>query len=651
MDWEKVAYYCLLSRYIDQKERKEKVPMSFSPAGHELVQVLTALMMEHPKDAATVYYRSRAFALASGLKVSDIFASDIGKMGPSGGRDVSMMFFLAEGRGRNIILPTVGDVGGQFPRAAGWAQSIIYHVEVLGNKDWEGAVAVSMGGDGSVASNGFWSALNIATTLNLPMIFIIEDNSWGIGVPSHYQVPGGNIAENLKSYKNLKILECEGYIPDETFETLKLGFEHARKGNGPVLIRFGVARIEGHSVSDRQEYRSKEEIKRERERDPLLYLRDKVENWEELENRVKEEVDKTWNEAINRDYPDPKDVERFVFFEGEKAYGDKDRAFKFKKHRRMKMAIAIRTAIEEALEEDKSVLVFGEDVGIKGGIYGITRGLMGRFTDKRVFDTSLNEVGIVGRAESMAISGLKPIAEIQFRKYADEARQPIHNIGFLRWRTYNQFSAPVILRIPVGFIRGISDPWHSFSAEQEFLHMFGWKIAYPSNSEDAYFLLKEAVSMNDPVIFLEHRELYFSRLAERDINEHIPFGKCRIVKKGNLLTVVSWGYTIYEVLEAVEGMDVEVIDLRTLKPWDEERVLESVRKTGTIMVVHEDSLTCGFGAEIISVVVEKEFRSLKYPPLRITLPDIPMPFSQKLCENVLPTKDKIRKKIKEVFHL
>ena len=631
MDWGKVAYFCLLSRFMDLKEKSERLPMSFPAMGHELVQVLTALLMEHEKDSASVYYRSRPLALALGMKPEDIFYANMGK-----GRDVGMMYYL-----RGKILPTVGDVGGQFPKAVGWAQAIRY-------KGWDGAVAVAMGGDGSVASSGFWSALNIATTLNLPMVFVIEDNGWGIGVPSYLQTPGGNIAENLKSFKNLTVLEGRGYIPEETYGVLKDGFEIARK-NRAVLIRFEVARIEGHSISDRQEYRSREEIERSREKDPIVYLRNLVENWEEVESKAKEDVERAWEEAKKRE-GERGNLKKYIFFEGEFAQGDKVREFKMNKHPKMKMALAIRKAMEEALEENEDVLIFGEDVGLKGGIYGITRGFMERFGERRVFDTSLNELGIVGRAEGMAYAGLKPIAEIQFRKYADEARQAIHNIGFVRWRTNNAFSAPIILRIPVGFIRGISDPWHSFSAEQEFLHMFGWKIAYPSNAEDAYYLLKEALSMNDPVIFLEHRELYFSKLAEREISEYLPFGKGRVVKRGNSLTIVSWGYTLYEALEGVKDMDVEVIDLRTLKPWDEELVFESVKKTGRLLVVHEDSLTCGFGAEIVSRVVEETFESLKIAPKRLAVPDVPIPFSQELFNLAYPIADKIRKVLEEMLN-
>jgi 2-oxoisovalerate dehydrogenase E1 component len=631
MDWGKVAYFCLLSRFMDLKEKSERLPMSFPAMGHELVQVLTALLMEHEKDSASVYYRSRPLALALGMKVEDIFYANMGK-----GRDVGMMYYL-----RGKILPTVGDVGGQFPKAVGWAQAIRY-------KGWDGAVAVAMGGDGSIASSGFWSALNIATTLNLPMVFVIEDNGWGIGVPSYLQTPGGNIAENLRSFKNLTVLEGRGYIPEETYGVLREGFEIARK-NRAVLIRFEVARIEGHSISDRQEYRSREEIEKSREKDPIVYLRSLVENWEEVESRAKEDVERAWEEAKRRE-GERGNLKKYIFFEGEFAQGDKVREFKMNKHPKMKMALAIRKAMEEALEENEDVLIFGEDVGLKGGIYGITRGFMERFGERRVFDTSLNELGIVGRAEGMAYAGLKPIAEIQFRKYADEARQAIHNIGFVRWRTNNTFSAPIILRIPVGFLRGISDPWHSFSAEQEFLHMFGWKIAYPSNAEDAYYLLKEALSMNDPVIFLEHRELYFSKLAEREISEYLPFGRGRVVKSGNSLTIVSWGYTLYEALEGVKDMDVEVIDLRTLKPWDEELVFESVKKTGRLLVVHEDSLTCGFGAEIVSRVVEETFESLKIAPKRLAVPDVPIPFSQELFNLAYPTSDKIRKVVEEMLN-
>jgi 2-oxoisovalerate dehydrogenase E1 component len=630
MDWGKVAYFCLLSRFMDLKERSERLPMSFPAMGHELVQVLTALLMEHEKDSASVYYRSRPLALALGMKPEDIFYANMGK-----GRDVGMMYYL-----RGKILPTVGDVGGQFPKAVGWAQAIRY-------KGWDGAVAVAMGGDGSIASSGFWSALNIATTLNLPMVFVIEDNGWGIGVPSYLQTPGGDIAENLRSFKNLTVLEGRGYIPEETYRVLKEGFEIARK-NRAVLIRFEVARIEGHSISDRQEYRSREEIEKSREKDPIVYLRSLVENWEEVESGAKADVERAWEEAKRRE-GERGNLKKYIFFEGEFAQGDKVREFKMNKHPKMKMALAIRKAMEEALEENEDVLIFGEDVGLKGGIYGITRGFMERFGERRVFDTSLNELGIVGRAEGMAYAGLKPIAEIQFRKYADEARQVIHNIGFVRWRTNNAFSAPIILRMPVGFLRGISDPWHSFSTEQEFLHMFGWKIAYPSNAEDAYYLLKEALSMNDPVIFLEHRELYFSKLAEREISGYLPFGRGRVVKGGNSLTIVSWGYTLYEALEGVKDMDVEVIDLRTLKPWDEELVFESVKKTGRLLVVHEDSLTCGFGAEIVSRVVEETFESLKIAPRRLAVPDVPIPFSQELFNLAYPTSDKIRKVVEEML--
>ena len=422
MDWGKVAYFCLLSRFMDLKEKSERLPMSFPAMGHELVQVLTALLMEHEKDAASVYYRSRPLALALGMKPEDIFYANMGK-----GRDVGMMYYL-----RGKILPTVGDVGGQFPKAVGWAQAIRY-------KGWDGAVAVAMGGDGSVASSGFWSALNIATTLNLPMVFVIEDNGWGIGVPSYLQTPGGNIAENLRSFKNLTVLEGRGYIPEETYRVLKEGFEIARK-NRTVLIRFEVTRIEGHSISDRQEYRSREEIEKSREKDPIVYLRSLVENWEEVESRAKEDVERAWEEAKRRE-GERGNLKKYIFFEGEFAQGDKVREFKMSKHPKMKMALAIRKAMEEALEENEDVLIFGEDVGLKGGIYGITRGFMERFGERRVFDTSLNELGIVGRAEGMAYAGLKPIAEIQFRKYADEARQAIHNIGFVRWRTNNAFSA------------------------------------------------------------------------------------------------------------------------------------------------------------------------------------------------------------------
>ncbi len=674
--WVDIAYTMLLSRHLDELEEQEltpqgKVKYQFSAKGHELVQVLTAFLLTHPHDAATVYYRSRPFVLASGLTAGEALAANMAKATPpSWGRDTGVMFHLPR-RGRATVLPSSGDVGAQYPTAAGWAQAIRYRARVLGEEAWQGAIAVAMGGDGSVASNGFWAALNVVTPQNLPMLFVIEDNQYGISVRSELQVPGGDIAANLAAYRNLRIWEGDGYRPQETWQILQEAIAHVRSGAGPALVRLRVPRLSGHTFTDNAAYKSEAERQAEARMDPLLHLRTFLlaeglftpADWDALVQRVRDDVRQALAWAEAQPDPDPAQVRRHVFYEGQPPImgglrpegahlplGPDEPQPTTK--RRVNLVDAVLRVLDTEMAHNARIAVFGEDVAVKGGVHGATRGLLAKYGPERVFDTSLNEVGIVGRAVGMALAGLLPVPEIQFRKYADPAREPIHDLGFLRWRTANQFAAPVVLRIPVGYGKVTGDPWHSFSAEQEFVHMFGWRIAYPSNAADAAGLMRSALRGDDPVIFLEHRALLDTAVARRPYPGDaycLPFGRAARLTEGDALTVVTWGAMVPRVLEAQQDVPgrVEVLDLRTLIPWDREMVLESVRKTGRLLIVHEDGLTGGFGGEIAAVVMEAAFEWLDAPIRRVAAPDVPVPYNHGLMQAVIPTVERIRSAIHE----
>ncbi|MGH2606514.1 MAG: alpha-ketoacid dehydrogenase subunit beta, partial [Anaerolineales bacterium] len=321
---------------------------------------------------------------------------------------------------------------------------------------------------------------------------------------------------------------------------------------------------------------------------------------------------------------------------------------------RVNLIDAVRGVLEEELESNPRAVVLGEDVGAKGGVHGATVGLQNRFGPERVFDTSLSEEGIIGRAVGMALAGLLPIPEIQFRKYADPATEQINDLGTLRWRTAGRFAAPLVVRMAVGFGKKIGDPWHSVSGEAIYAHTLGWRLAYPSNAADAAGLLRAALRGEDPTFFFEHRALLDTAAARRPDPgpDHIlPFGRATRLLDGEDATLVTWGAMVYPALEAAGrfASRVEVIDLRTIVPWDREFVLESVRRTGRCLVVHEDTWTTGFASEILASVAETLFTDLDAPPRRLTTPDVPIPYSSDLMRAVLPDADTIAAACAEVL--
>ena len=674
----------MVSRALDDVEEstnrnKASVPRDhlvlyqFSARGHEVAQVILGSLLTHPRDAASAYYRSRPLLLALGLGIDDALASPLGRSGGfSDGRDIGVVCNLPR-RDAPIVLPMSGDVGSQYTPAAGWAQSILYHRDVLGDASYRSAIAVVLGGEGSVATNGFWSSLTMATTLSLPMVFYIEDNGLGISVRGEMQTPGGNVAKNLASFGNLLVRDGDGTDPAETARLVKECVDHARSGVGPALVHLAVPRLSSHSGPDNQRgYRTEDEIAADFTRDPLPKLRKHVvprlvsaAQWRELEGEVQRDVDEGLRKARARPPADPEFVRRFVYEEpgdpaivggltteertalgGNDQQGEDGEVVRF--------ADAVRRTLRHELEVNPKLVVFGEDVGRKGGVHLVTEGLQRQFGEKRVFDTSLSEEGIIGRAVGMAIGGLMPVAEIQFRKYADPAAEQLNNCGTLRWRTANRFAAPIVVRMPGGFGKDVGDPWHSLSDEVRFVHSLGWTVLVPSNAADAVGLLRAAMRGGNPAIFFEHRSLLMTSdgSARYPGDDYVvPLGKASRLREGADLTLVTWGAMVHRCLEAADRFAdrLDVLDLRTVAPWDREQVLASVGRTGRCLIVHEDTLTAGFGAEIAATVAKEAFWELDAPVDRLAVEDVPMPYHPTLLEAVLPDADRIAERIERLL--
>lgn len=677
-DWRAVARLILTSRKIDELQESlltpaGLVPYQFSAKGHELGQILISQLLDRPFDAVSGYYRSRPLMLGVGLSPEEAFASDMARIGGvSAGRDVGVVFNKPAASAPTVI-PMGGDVGSQYTPAAGWAQAIRYRLEVLNDHNAAGGMAVVFGGDGSVATNGFWSCLTMATTLRLPMLIVVEDNGYALSVPGKLQTPGGDIAANLASFSDLTILKGSGSDPAEAAELVATAVNTVRDGGGPVLLRLLVPRLSGHSGHDNQAYKSADIIAEEQSRDPIPALRKYLvpalmdeQEWNLLDIEASESVKQAADQAKLQAEPDPMEVTRFLFFEPDnpqQAGGLAAEGIRLSKGdlradppspRRINMVDSIRQTLASELAANPRCLVFGEDVGDKGGVHTATMGLQAEFGEARVFDTSLSEEGIIGRAVGMALAGLMPVPEIQFRKYVDPAMEQLNNCGTIRWRTANRFAAPVVVRIPGGFGRKIGDPWHSVTGEVLFAHAVGWHVAFPSNAEDAAGLLRSALRGDDPVIFLEHRALLDAAWARRPYpgdNFVVPFGEAMFLSSGDYLTIVTWGAMVERCQLAVEKAEasIELIDLRTIVPWDKEAVLGSVRKTSKCLVVHEDIGFTGFGAEIAATIGQECFLDLDGPVERLAPPPVPVPFNTNLMDVVVPTVDRIRERIESLI--
>lgn len=672
--WLSLLERALISRAMDDlevtkeyrpnpdKPHEGKLKFQFGAKGHEIPQLIAAALLSHPHDGATVYYRSRPFMLGVGLSPWEAFASNMHKLeGVSGGRDIGVVFNHRQPNGV-AVLPASGDVGAQFTPAVGWAQSVQYRATEMGQSEYAGAIALAHAGDGATATNGFWAAINIAAPRKLPYVMLIEDNRYALSVPWRYQAAAASIVENLGSFKDLNIQSVEGSDIPALYHALSSAIGSARQGGGAQMVHVKVPRLTGHNWQDPAAYKTAQEKEEDIARDPLgrlvAYLQEthgissgQIDTMrEQAADFARQQAESAWEEGTD---PSPDDATTLVFATPRPAPSIKP----LTEGPRLTMQQAINQTLKDDMERDPSILVFGEDVGAFGGVHRVTDGIQARFGEARCFDTSLNEEGIVGRSIGMAMNGLRPVPEIQFRKYADPAHEQITDAGSIRWRTHGRFGGPIVLRIPVGYQIMGGDPWHAVTGEAVFAHLPGWQIAYPSNVADAVGLLRTALRGDDPVAFLEHRLLYRLREANRPypgLDYVLPFGKAAQVREGDDALIVTWGDTVYRSLEAANavsqstGAETRVLDLRTVVPWDKEAVMEAVKEIGRVLIVHEDTMTCGFGAEIAAQVAEEAFMYLDAPVKRVACADVPSPTHDNLFDAIMPTAQKIQAALEEL---
>ena len=651
-----------LSRRMDEKVitllKQGKAFFHIPGSGHEATQVAFGLAMKPRLDWGFPYYRDMAFMLALGLKPEDIFLHMVAKADDpmTGGKQMNCHYGSKE---LNVPIQS-SPTGTQFLQAVG--------VALAERKKGKNAVVYVSSGEGATSEGEFHEAVNWASREKIPVVFVIQNNKWAISVPVEHQTAGKNasIVEMMKGYENLLRLEVDGTDYLAVNAIAQSAFKYARQGKGPALIEAHVVRLSSHSSSDDQrKYRPKDSLEEDLKKDPITTFSQKLIEkgiltdlaFEEFKKEINNHVNEAADWAVKQPDPKPESAIRFVFDEsGKKDQLNYEKSKSFGKP--VVMVDAINHALREEMDRNNKIYLFGEDVADgKGGVFTATKGLSTQFGDERVFNSPLAEASIMGVAIGMALTGLKPCVEIQFGDYIWPAFMQMRDeLVMMRYRSNNLFEAPVVTRVAIGgFIHG--GLYHSQNIEGFYAHMPGLLIAYPSNSADAKGLLKTALRLNDPVLFLEHKGLYrqsYSTAPEPDADYLLPFGKANIVREGDDLTVVTYGAMVHETNFAAkklaeEGYSIEIIDIRTIIPLDEETIYKSLRKTGKVAVIHEDSLTHGFGAEISARISENCFESLDGPPKRIAGKDTPIPFHPNLEKYILPTRDKIYDELKSLL--
>ncbi len=650
------------SRAIDHKIltllKQGKAGFLIAGAGHEATQVAFGEVLESGVDWAYPYYRDMSFIMALGVTNKEIILEMLGKADDpaNGGRQMPNHW----GSKRLNIPSQSSPTGTQFLQAVGTAMAY----QKLG----ENRVVYVSSGEGTTSQGEFHEAVNWAARAKAPVIFVIQNNKWAISVPVQDQSGGKNasIAEMVKGYYNLLVLEADGTDYLTMKQTAKKAYEYAKAGNGPVLVEAHTVRLFSHSSSDDQKkYRPKESLEKDLQNDPIEKLANLliIENYltpqefEQMRDDAHTAADEVADWGLKQPDPQPETASRFVLdesglideldYEKSKPNGNK-----------VVMVDAINHALHEEMERNDKIFVFGEDIADgKGGVFTATKGLSTKFGNDRVFNSPLAEASVEGVAIGMALTGLKPCVEIQFGDYIFPSFMQMRNeLATYRYRSNNAWSAPVVTRVPVGgFIGG--GLYHSQNIEGFYAHIPGILIAYPSNAADAKGLLKTALRLNDPVLFLEHKALYrqsYANSLEPDENYLLPFGKANVFREGDDLTVVTYGAMVHESNFAAkklaeEGYSIEIVDIRTINPLDEETIYKSIRKTGKVAVVHEDTFTGGFGAEIAARISYNSFEYLDGPIKRIAALDAFVPFQHNIERTVLPTRDRIYRELKELL--
>jgi 2-oxoisovalerate dehydrogenase E1 component len=649
----------LRARLIDEKTiilyKQNKCHFQISCAGHEGVQVAAAQIFRAGKDWFYPYYRDMALCAALGMSDEDFMLNAMNKqLDPnSHGRQMPMHYGHKGLRILNQSSPT----GTQFLQAVGCAMAIKHK--------HSGEVVYVSSGEAACAQGDFHEALNWAARESLPIVFLIENNQYGISVHVSNELAGGSAAKLVAGYQGLTACEVDGTDFLMSLEALRAAHSKALKGRGPSLVEAHVVRLESHSISDNQlKYRDQAEVEEDRLRCPLRKLRNlllaekicREKDLQQIEAAAKLSVDQASEWAAGQADCDPAQALRHNYCEEPPLTPAPQPP---PAGPEVHMVDALNHALDEELQRNPDMFVFGQDVaGSKGGVFGVTAGLTAQHGENRVFNAPLAESSIVGVALGMASYGLKPVAEIQFGDYIWTAMMQLRNeMAMLHYRSGGDFSCPAVIRVAVGgYISG--GPYHSQNIEGTLAHFPGLHVVYPSNAGDAKGLLKTAIRGRDPVLFLEHKGLYrqpYAKSPEGGEDFTIPLGKARIVKSGSDATLVAWGALIQKSLLAAqaleqEGFSVEVIDLRTIVPLDVETVFESVKKTGRALIAHEDVLFMGFGAEVAAQISEDCFRYLDAPVRRLGMRYAAcVPHSPALEAAVLPQNQDLSAALRELL--
>jgi len=684
-----IEFYRLmyLSRRTDDREiqlkKQQKIFFQVSCAGHEALLVAAGMALKPGYDWFFPYYRDRAICLALGNTVEEQLLQAVGAADDlaSGGRQMPSHW---TSRRLNIVSPS-SSTATQCLHAVGCAEAGRYFThhpaatkKVAGDyrefkdvKFHADEVTYVSIGEGSTSQGEFWESLNTASNGKLPVLYVVEDNGYAISTPVEVNTPGGNISKLIANFPNFHFAEIDGTDAVASYEAMVEAVAHCRAGHGPALVHGHVVRPYSHSQSDDEtNYRSAEEIQADALRDPISrmqmwLLREGIldaEGINELERKVDEEVQRATDRALSAVLAQPDSILKHVYSEDLRPT---DAAFEAvvqptASATEYTMLDLINHCLQDEMRRDERVVVFGEDVadvtrdaGLlsgklkgKGGVFKVTHGLQKEFGNDRVFNSPLAEANITGRAIGMAVRGMKPVVEIQFFDYIWPAMHQMRNeLALMRWRSNGQFDCPLVMRVPAGGYLTGGSIYHSQSGEVIFTHTPGVRVVMPSNALDAIGLLRTAIRCDDPVLFLEHKNLYrsvFGRSVYPGPEYTIPFGKASIVKSGKDLTVITYGAVVPRAIEAARrmerelGVDVELIDLRSLSPYDWDAIATSVKKTSKVLVAHEDMKSWGYGAEIAARIGDELFHELDGPVRRVGAMDTFVGYQPLLENEILP---------------
>jgi len=659
------AFRCMyMSRSLDDREillkRQNRIFFQISAAGHEAIQTAAGMVLRPGSDWFFPYYRDRTLALALGVTPEAMLLQAVGaaRDPASGGRQMPSHWASPELH----IFTGSSPTGTQFVQALGAANAKSY---VNPGSD---EVTLVTTGEGATSEGEFWECMNSACLDKLPLLVLVEDNGYAISVPVERQTAGGNVARLLEGFPNLFRIEVDGTDFIASYRAMAQAADYVRRGHGPALVHASVIRPYSHSLSDDEKlYKTPDERRSESERDPLVIypeflikqgildraalqaIKREVElEVAEITDRVLDEPGPALNSALDFLYSDKVDPTSAEFDRDPEFTGDP-----------RTMVDAINQTLAEEMLRDRRVLVFGEDVADcsreenlrhvkgKGGVFKATAGLQTRFGSDRCFNTPIAEAAIIGRSIGLATRGLKPVPEIQFFDYIWPAMMQLRDeVATIRWRSNNTFSCPMVVRVPIGGYLNGGSIYHSQSGEVTFTHIPGLRVVFPSNALDACGLLRTAIRSDDPVLFLEHKRLYrepYNRAPHPGKDFTIPFGKATTVKLGQHLTIVTYGALVHKALQAAMRLEqrfsnrsVEVIDLRTLSPYDWGAIAESVKKTSRVIVAHEDTLSWGYGAEIAARVADELFTFLDAPVARVAALDTWVAYNPQLENEILP---------------